>query len=101
MMIVTKITTTANDEEVLAHENVKQRLCEALKINEEHYDEKIKSGLKMDCTLLFSASNKVSINNRLANDLIEDSVYTLGEQAIVSSIKIHTPTTATIVIELD
>lgn len=102
MTIITKFSTTNNEEDILNNVNIQKRICERLSIKEEDYGDFVANkGIKMDCTIFFPSINSVSINNGLYNDLIEDSVFTLGEFSNIKSIKIKTATNATIMIDLD
>lgn len=47
----------------------------------------------MDLTISFSATNKVSVNGCLFDDIFEDSVFTIGEKVLIKSVRIKTPVT--------
>lgn len=101
MVIITKFTTTTTDEDILKNTDIQKRICDVLGKTADEYTLLLAhDGLKVDFTIFFSAINKISINNGLYNDLIEDTVYTSGGHVLVKSIKIKTATTATLMIEL-
>ena len=102
MLRSVKFTTTTNDENILDNIDVQKRICERLGIPTDKYLSLLSGdGIKMDFTLFFSATNKVSVNNGLFDDLIEDSVFTSGGKYMVKSIRIKTPTTASILVDMD
>lgn len=97
-----KVTTTATDEDILLNTNVQKRICERLGIADSDYSKALNgNGIKMDLTISFSATNKISINNGLFDDLFEDSIYTLGMKTPIKSVKIKTPATFFVLIDVD
>lgn len=97
-----KVTTTTADEDILKNVDIQKRICERLSITEEKYLLLLsKDGIKMDLTISFSATNKVSVNDCLFDDLFEDSVFTIGEKVLIKSVKIKTPATFFVLMDVD
>lgn len=97
-----KITTTKADEDILLNTDLQKRICERLAITKDKYSLLLgKDGIKMDLTISFSATNKVSVNGNLFDDLFEDSVFTTGEKILIKSVKIKTPATFFVLIDVD
>lgn len=96
-----KITTTKADENILLNTDLQKRICERLGKTEEEYNILLgKDGISMDLTISFSATNKVSVNNCLFDDVFEDSVFTLGEKILVKSVRIKTPSTFYVLVDV-
>lgn len=97
-----KITTATVDEDILKNVDIQKRICERLAIAEDKYLRLLgKDGIKMDLTISFSATNKVSVNNCLFDDIFEDSVFTTGGKILVKTVKIKTPATFFVLIDVD
>lgn len=97
-----KIATTTADEDILLNTDIQKRICERLGKTADAYSKMLSGdGIKMDLTLSFSATNKISINNGLFDDLFEDSIYTLGMKTPIKSVKIKTPATFFVLIDVD
>ena len=97
-----KITTATADEDILKNIDIQKRICERLAITEDKYLRLLgKDGIKMDLTISFSATNKVSVNDNLFDDIFEDSVFTTGGKILVKNVKIKTPATFFVLIDVD
>lgn len=97
-----KVTTATADEDILKNVDIQKRICERLAITEDKYSQLLgKDGIKMDLTISFSTANKVSVNSCLFDDLFEDSVFTTGEKILIKSVKIKTPATFFVLIDVD
>lgn len=102
MLRTIKITTTTADEDILKNVDLQKRICERLSMDESKYLLMLANdGIKMDITISFSATNKVSVNDNLFDDVFEDSIFTTGDKILVKSVKIKTPATFFVMVDMD
>ena len=101
MLRTIKITTTTTDEDIFKNVDMQKRICERLSITEEKYKNLIeRDGIQMDLTISFSATNKVSINGNLFDDVFEDSIFTTGDKILIKSVRVKTPATFFVMVDI-
>src|SRR5574344_1673955 len=98
-------TTTTADEDILQNILIKPRIMERLGLTTDAQYAQLftgdyPTGVTMRFDVIFSADNKVSLNNGIYNDLIENAVYSSGDYIRLTSLKIKTAGTGTIVFSI-
>lgn len=87
-------TTTGTNEDILQNSAIKPRIMERLGLaTDAQYAEVFSGsnplGITMKFDIVFSADNKVSLNNGIYNDLIESMVYSSGSYVKLTSLKVQ------------
>lgn len=88
-------TTSAINEDILQNSTIKPRIMERLgATTDAQYADFFTGsnalGITMKFDIIFSADNKVSLNNGIYNDLIEDMAYSSGGYTKLTSLKVQT-----------
>lgn len=88
-------TTSAINEDILQNATIKPRIMERLGATTDaqyasFFTGSNALGVTMKFDIVFSADNKVSINNGIYNDLVENMVYSSGNYTKLTSLKVQT-----------
>jgi len=88
-------TTTGANEDILQNSAIKPRIMERLGATDDaqyasFFSGSNPSGITMKFDIIFTATNKVSLNNGIYNDLIEDMAYSSGGYTKLTSLKVQT-----------
>lgn len=87
-------TTSATNEDILQNATIKPRIMESLGATTDaqyatFFSGNNALGVTMKFDIIFSADNKVSINNGIYNDLLENMVYSSGNYTKLTSLKVQ------------
>jgi len=87
-------TTATADADILQNTTIKPRIMERLGLTTDaQYAELFTGtnplGITMKFDIIFSADNKVSLNNGIYNDLIESMAYSSGSYVKLISLKVQ------------
>jgi len=98
-------TTSTADADILQNITIKPRIMERLGLTtDEQYAAVFAGsdpiGVKMDFDMIFTADNKVSLNNGIYNDLLESMAYSSGDYVKLTSLKVKTAGSGIIIFDI-
>lgn len=97
-----KFTTTKANEDILQNAQIKSVIMERLGFTTDaQYDAKINdSGIEIKFDIIFNGTNKISFNDRIYNDLIEDMAYSSGSYLFLKALKIQNAGTGILIFNI-